>query len=252
MKKISAIYATFLICLISFGAGASSQQLELKTPRGVTIKIDTYNVGLRKALVLAPGQGCNARLDMYDAIASEAQKNNFTVVRLYWAYCLIAPTGNPSENLSNEKEDFLTALSYVKNTLGYANLNLYVGGKSLGSFVSSDVFMAQKNLQGLLMLTPICTDSQTDPKSHKNIFAESYPRLESEARLILFGHGSADPLCDNDHFFEYLEDKGNNFVPMVIKADHSLGVKNQDGQYNMELGARNLKTISKWIFTWLE
>jgi hypothetical protein len=49
-----------------------------------------------------------------------------------------------------------------------------------------------------------------------------------------------------------IEDKGNNFASLVTKGDHGLGIKNSDGQYNAELGAKNLQAISKWMFSWLK
>ncbi|MGZ3771439.1 MAG: alpha/beta family hydrolase [Bdellovibrio sp.] len=190
---------------------------------------------------------------MYDAIAAEAKGKGFTVVRLYWAYCVAdSKNGNPSDDLSTEKEDFTTALNYVRNDLKFTDTNIFVGGKSLGTFVSFEVFVSQKSLQALLMLTPVCTDSETDPKNHKNVFAENYIGLETEIRPVLLAQGNNDPLCDSNHFQDFLKDKGTNFIPLVVKGNHSFAIQNPDGQNNVELSTKNLQTISKWIFTWLK
>jgi len=207
---------------------------------------------MKSVLLLGPGQGCNPRLDMYNAIANEAKDKDFTVVRLYWAYCIIdSQKGNPSDDLSKEKEDFVTALSYVRNELKFTDSNIFIGGKSLGTYVSFAIFESQKSLQGLLMLTPVCTDAETDHKNPKNIFAESYPGLESETRNVLLAQGNADQICNTHHFQDYLNNKGTNFIPLVVRGDHSFGIQNPDGQYNLELKDKNLRAISKWIFTWL-
>ncbi len=251
MKNLINTFASIAL-LASLSAGAADQQVDLNTPRGSLIKLDIYNPGLPSALLMGPGQGCSPRLDMYGALAAEAKEKGVTLVRLYWAYCVADPqNGNPSDDLSTEKEDFSTALGYVKNELGLSDANIFIGGKSLGTFVSHEIFQAQKSLPGLVMLTPVCTDS-ADPNNHKNMFADYYPGLAAETRSVLLVQGNADPLCDTNHFQEYLKGKGNNFISLVTKGDHGLGIKNSDGQYNAELGAKNLQAISKWIFSWLK
>jgi predicted alpha/beta-hydrolase family hydrolase len=251
MKTFISAFVSIAL-FASLSAVGADQQVDLQTPRGSLVKIDIYNPGLPTALLMGPGQGCSARLDMYGALAAEAKEKGFTLVRLYWAYCVADPqNGNPSDDLSTEKEDFLTALGYVKGTLGFSDTNIFIGGKSLGTFVSYEIFQAQKSLPGLLMLTPVCTDS-SDPNNHKNMFADYYPGLAAEARSAVLVQGNADPLCDTNHFQEFLKGKANNFISLVTKGDHGLGIKNPDGQYNAELGAKNLQAISKWIFSWLK
>lgn len=95
-----------------------------------------------------------------------------------------------------------------------------------------------------------CTDS-SNPNNRKNMFESYYPGLAAETRPVSLVQGSTDPLCDTNHFQEYLKGKPNNFISIVTKGDHSLGIKNPDGQYNAELGKKNLQAISKWIFSWL-
>ncbi len=237
----------------SFFAQASDLQIDLNTQRGSLIKIDIYNPGLASLLVLAPGQGCNARLDMYDSIAGEGKTAGFTVVRLYWAYCVADPQGGiPSNDFSNEKEDFITVLNYVRDELKFNDTNISIGGKSMGTGITWEVFALQKYLNQFVMLTPICTDSETEPSNHKNIFSENYPGLDSESRNILLVQGNADPYCETNHFQSYISNKGNNFVPLVVKGTHSFGINNPDGQFNAEQSTKNLKVISKWIFTWLK
>lgn len=251
MKTLVHSIAILVLCACAFNATAADKTVELTTPRASLIKLDIYNPGSPAVLLLAPGSSCSPRLDMYDALALEAKTQPMTLVRVYWAYCLTKPTGTASDDLATEKEDFLTALDYVKNELGYPEAKIFVGGKSLGTFVSFEVFQAQSALAGLLMLTPVCTDA-ADPKDHKNIFAENYPNLLSETRSVLLVQGNVDPLCDTNHLQDSLRGVPNNFVSMVTKGDHGLGIKNPDGQYNADLSALNLKAIARWVFAWLK
>jgi len=250
MRLLFNAFAFITLSVFALSASAADQTVDIKTPRGSLIKIDIYNPGLPTALFIGPGQGCTPRLDMYGALATEAKVHGFTLVRLYWAYCVANPQGNPSTDLSTEKEDFLTALSYVKRDMGFSNEKIFIGGKSLGTFVSSEIFKTEPSLPGLVMLTPVCTDS-TDPNNRKNVFSEYYPELSAETRPVILIQGNVDPLCDTVHFQEYLKDKPSNFISLATNGDHGLGIKNPDGQYSTELGAKNLQAISRWIFSWL-
>lgn len=233
---------------VSFSANASNMQVDLKTPRGSTIKVDVYNPGAKRVMLLAQGQGCNARLEMYDAIAREAKADDFTLVRLYWAYCVTEPKGEVSEDLSLENEDLLTALEYVRTALKFDDTKIFIGGKSLGSLVSFDIFSKQKSLQALVLLTPVCTDS-TDPAATKNAFDVNYPGLAVETRPVLVTQGDVDLLCEAKHFQEYLQGKPASFSQLVVPGDHGFGLKNPDGSYDTALAAKNLDAISRWIFT---
>lgn len=87
MKNL--VNTVLILCgVFSLRTYASDVQVDLTTPRGSLIKLDIYNPGLQSVLLLGPGQGCGPRLDTYDAIAAEAKGKGFTVVRLYWAYCV--------------------------------------------------------------------------------------------------------------------------------------------------------------------
>lgn len=253
MKALTVLLWFTAIFLTTGNATAADIQVDLTTPRGSLVKLDIYNPGLGSLLLLAPGQGCGARYDMYNAIAAEAKESGFTLVRLFWAYCVADPEhGNPSQDLSLEGEDLISALKYARENLGFSDAKIYIGGKSLGSFVSAEVFKKEKLLQGLVLLTPVCTDAETNAGQHRNTFLENYPELNLETRPVLLAQGNADPICDANHFQDYVKSQGTNFVPLVVRGDHGFGVKNPEGQYIAELGAKNLRVIAKWIFSWLK
>lgn len=248
--KFVNIMMVIVLSGVTFSAFGSDHQVDLQTPRGSKIKVDIYNPGSMNVLLLAPGQGCNPRLEMYDRIAAEAKIHGFTVVRMYWAYCLTEPTGMVSNDYLFEKEDVVTALDHVRSELKFDDSAIFIGGKSLGSFIGFDVFRETPTLRGLVMLTPVCTDS-TDPKRTTNAFSANYPGLDLESRPILFAQGNADPLCETRHFQEYLFGKPANFVPLVVSGDHGFGKVKANGTYDTTLSAKNIETVSKWIFTWL-
>jgi predicted alpha/beta-hydrolase family hydrolase len=252
MKILISIFSVFASCVVSLNAWAAADKtVDLVAPRGSLIKIDIYNPGLPSVLLLAPGSGCGSRRDMYAAFAAEAKNKGMTLVRLYWAYCVSKPEGHPSQELAAEKEDLAVAFDYTKQTLGYSDAAIFVGGKSMGSFISYDLFRVQTKLPGLVLLTPVCTSAK-DPAHHKNKFAENYPELSQETRPVLLVQGNADPYCDTVHFQEYLKNKPSNFISLVTTGDHSFAIKNPDGQDDADLGLKNIQAISRWIFTWLK
>jgi predicted alpha/beta-hydrolase family hydrolase len=242
--------AIIFLCLFPAFAFAADKQVELQTSHGAVL-LDIYNPGLASVLLLAPGAGCGPRLDMYDPIAATARSKGFTLVRLYWAYCVAKPQGKPTEDLSKEKEDFGAAFHYVRSDLNYPLAKIVIGGKSQGTFVSQEMFQAEKQLPALLILTPVCTDDETDPKNPKNVMQEAYPALESEIRIVLMAQGDQDPLCHRMHFEEFLAGKGANFSAARLQGDHGFGIKNPDGSYNAELGRENIKALAAQIGAWL-
>lgn len=227
---------------LTASAAPAEKTFELTTPRGSIVKVDVYHPGESKVLLLAQGQGCSPRLDLYDAIAEQA--HGFTVARLYWSYC-VSGVGGASDDLSAEREDFLTVLSDLRRS--YADDQILIGGKSLGSFVSQDVFRDNSKLLALVLLTPVCTNNQ----SKANEFEANYPGLSTETRPVLLAQGNRDPLCDSAHFQEFTQALPKNFIPAVFMGDHGLGVKNADGTYDAPMGLRNLEALAKWMFTWL-
>jgi predicted alpha/beta-hydrolase family hydrolase len=248
--KITSLILSIAMTLVGAAASAISQQVDLTTPRGSLIKLDIYNPGLSKLLLLAPGSGCGKQLSLYNTLATQANEHGFTVVRLYWAYCIQdSENGRPTE-ISQLSEDFLTALDYSRNVLKFSDDKIFAGGKSLGSVVSYDVFHSMPSLQGLVLLTPLCTDRK-DPNNRSNRFHKSYKGLESESRLVLLIQGNNDDYCDTKHFQEYLAGKPSNFIPLVTKGDHSFAIQNPDGSENDDLTKKNKKSIAAWIFSWL-
>lgn len=104
-------------------AAPAKKSLNLTTPRGAAIVIDLYDgaPAAETLVLLAPGQGCSARLEMYDRLATEAAATGHRLARLYWAYCVKDPqSGQPSEMLENEIEDYETAIAHLAGSLNLA------------------------------------------------------------------------------------------------------------------------------------
>lgn len=213
----------------------------LQTPRGAKIVIDIFNASADRVLLLAPGQGCSPRHDLYDSLALEAVKNDVKLVRLYWAYCLTEPTGGPN-SLKEEIEDFQTALHYIREDLSVPAEKIWLGGKSLGSFVSYEVFQKENASPGLILLTPVCTQEDEKTGASTNSMNEFYPGLKNEKRPVLLVQGDQDGLCLSRHLDEYLKEAPAHFRLLRVPGNHGFGAGSEAET------ASGLKRLSEWIF----
>lgn len=193
---------TLLLCGALFGNSALAAEnaptwQSLKTPRQSQMEIQWLAPSSPTApvLVLAPGQSCNARRPLFEALAQAAHNQGVGLLRLEWSYCSLAKDlRKPSPELQGEKEDIQSALNWLKQT-GVKNPVL-LAGKSLGSLVSYGVFQNQPELKGLALLTPVCSYNE-DEKGQllnppNNMLEKHYPGLAQLMRPLLVSLGKAD------------------------------------------------------------
>lgn len=237
------------IFLILVGLPVFAESVNIHTPRGVEIRLDIYAKGHARALLLAPGQGCNPRLDLYETLADEAGRQGVTLIRMYWAYCLTTPNGEASADLALETEDFKAAIDYVSKSLGYSRESISLGGKSLGSLVSWPIFRDDSRFASLVLLTPVCTNTEISPST--NVFSDQYPKLSEEKRRVLLAQGNADPICETAHFQQFITATGINFTPLVIRGDHRFNIVSADGSVDQVASQKNLQALAQWLFIWL-
>ncbi|MBT9547664.1 MAG: hypothetical protein IV090_19890 [Candidatus Sericytochromatia bacterium] len=166
----------------------------LKTPRQSQMEIlwQAPKSPQAPVLVLAPGQSCNARRPLFEALAHAAHTQGVGLLRLEWSYCnLEKDQRKPSPELTSEKEDVETALNWIKQA-GVKN-PILLAGKSLGSLVSYGVFQSHPELTGLALLTPVCSYNE-DEKGQllnppQNMLAQHYPGLAQIQRPLLVSLG---------------------------------------------------------------
>ncbi|MBX3019071.1 MAG: hypothetical protein KF767_14380 [Bdellovibrionaceae bacterium] len=252
MRFILPLLFVPLISLSTLAAPAK-KSVEILTPRGAKIVIDLYDgaPGATRLMLLAPGQGCNARLEMYDRLAEESQDTGVRLARLYWAYCVADPAkGQPSGMLENEIEDMETAIQKLATDLSLTREQIVLGGKSLGSFVSHDIFRREAKHPSLVLLTPVCSHAEKEGEPAQNYMNENYPTLATETRPVLVVNGTSDPLCETRHLLEFLAGKGPNFKVMVTHGNHALGMTDANGTWLDAEYTANLKAVGRWIFSW--
>ncbi len=173
---------------------ATGSWQSLQTPRQSQMEIlwQAPKSASAPVIVVAPGQSCNARRPLFEALAQAAHHQGVGLLRLEWSYCSLAKDmRKPSPELTSEKADVETALNWLQQT-GAKN-PILLAGKSLGSVVSYGVFQSHPELKGLALLTPVCSYNE-DEKGQllnppKNMQAQHYPGLAKMQRPLLVSLG---------------------------------------------------------------
>lgn len=226
MKRLHLL-TTFALTCCSFEAAAITAESTLATPRGAIVEllVDIPDgAGPHAALVLAPGQGYHARLPLMDRLAKDLVIRGVAVVRFNWAYFAKDPkTGKPTDDLSTEIEDMQTVLAATKKLPRLDPNRLAVGGKSLGSLVSWQVFRDDASLRAGALLTPVCTNYQSDGKNDATL--HNYPKLNANTRPLLLVSGDSDPLCPNRYLYSAAATIASGARVVVPGGNHNFATK---------------------------
>lgn len=228
------------------------------TPRGDELEITVQEAAASSpTIIIAPGQSCNSKGQLFEVVGKNGTIAGFTVVRFEWAYCLKDPSKpNPSADLKNEVEDFATVLDYAKNLSSVDSKKIVISGKSLGSIVAYSIFHSNPNLKALALLTPICSytmDENGNPLPKPlQVCEESYPGLKMETRPILMTMGDQDSLCILNILFDYLKDSNGNILVNVAGGDHGFRLKKADETLDSVRTTKNIETVVGNLLNWVD
>lgn len=206
-------------------------------------------------LVVAPGQSCNARRPLFEAIESAARAQGIGLLRLEWSYCA-NPEGQrrPSADYAAERQDIERALSWASAQASLQKRQLLLAGKSMGSLVSYQVFQQSSQLKGLGLLTPVCSydsDEQGQPLNPPlNQMSENYPELAKVTRPTLISLGSQDSLCHLPYLYQAIQASQPNLSLQIFGGGHSLQILNAQNQENAPATARNLAAFANSLINW--
>ncbi len=260
--------AWMMVLVLSFGfldpVEASTSHL-LKTPRGILLRVE-LEIPAKPArdypiLIVAPGQSCNSKSQLFEILSRDALIAGFTVLRFDWAYCAVHPQNPvPSAFLANEIEDMETVLKFAKEfamSNGFARPNqIKLVGKSQGSFVAYKLFQRHPDLRALALLTPVCTytrDGQNRPMQVPvSVGAQNYPGLKTQNRPVLFISGSSDEFCLSSSLSELVDGAGPLVSTLLVNGDHSLRIVAPDGAVDSAATTANIEHAVRSLLNWLE
>lgn len=240
-------------------AFATAETIKIATPRGAEIEITVHPASMAKSptIIIAPGQSCNSKGPLFETLGKKGPLGAFNVIRFEWAYCLKDPTKpNPSANLVNENEDYLTVLNYAKTLPSVDTNKILIAGKSLGSLVAYSIFKSDITTKALILLTPICSYTTDENGNLLNepmrVCDENYPEMKKDKRPIIMAMGDKDDLCILGVLFDYLKDSSGNIQVNIAGGDHGFRIKSSDGTLDNERTLRNIDNVIGNILNWAD
>lgn len=249
----SLILALFMIAPVAFAADT----IILKTPRGADVNVTLHipQGAHLPAVVVAPGQSCNSKGQIFETLGQAGFAEHVAVVRFEWDYCNSNPSQpTPSPELRNEIEDFQTVLEYARSNSSIDINKITIAGKSLGSIVAYSVFAKETEVKTLVLLTPVCsytTDDNGNPLPNPlSVCEENYPKIKDDVRPVLMTMGNADNLCILPILYDFLKDSKGNIATVVAGGDHGLAVKDNAGNVDQVRTQNNIDAVVKSVLNW--
>ena len=245
--KIPAACAALLLI-----AAASAFGQPTTVPRGDGVAISAIvdlptGAGKVPAVVLAPGQGYHMGLPVMASTARGLNEQGIAVIRFNWSYFTSVPRGQPSADLSVELQDLQAVLAAARAHARIDARQVSVGGKSLGSGVAWRAFVADRQLQSALMLTPVCSRVPKGENAPKAEAGENYPGLDAEPRPSLWISGDADPLCAPSVLYAFAATGQKRTRVAIVGGDHSFENRALPAAEAEVFRAVNLKAVTALI-----
>jgi hypothetical protein len=235
----------------------ASETVKITTPRGagVTVTMHIPPGAHLPILVVAPGQSCNSKGFLFEALGDQGLKRHYAVFRFEWSYC---ETSNktPSAGLRNELEDMAAVLEFAKKHAAVEDSNIVIAGKSMGSGVAYKIFSQRPELKALVLLTPLCsetTDENDKPLPKPlSVCEKNYPHLKEDRRPILMTMGNKDEACVLPVLFDYLKDSKGNVQTFVAGGDHGFRIFDVTGAVDPVKTQTNIETVVGVTLNWMD
>ncbi len=256
------IFSSLLLMTVNLAFAGTVETLKLKTPRGVEIDAVIHYPDATAtatapapvpAVIIGSGQGYHMGLPLTEGLAKKIAEKGYVAIRFNWNY--FSHGGQPSEDLSNEVEDFATAVAFAKTNPKIDKDKIIVAGKSLGTIVSYKYFTSDTQVKALVLMTPVCTwrwDDKGDPlPTPIGIGAETYPELLNSKRPIVVALGNSDPMCSIPMLYDFLKDSTGNIATIVVEGDHSLNVGAGNDPAFEKRNAENIGAATEMIAHWV-
>lgn len=260
MGKLASAFLGLVFASTAFGGTVDT--FKVRTPRGVDVDaIATYPDAASAtskvpAIVIAPGQGYHMALPIIQEFADKAAAAGIASIRFNWNYFSTDPTnGEPSTDLKNEIEDMQMVLNYAKAESRVDATQILLAGKSLGTFVAYDLFKNDSSLKGLVLMTPVCTQS-TDENDHPlphplPVAALNYPGLTDMNRSVVMALGNADDLCSVNMLYDFLKDAKATIPVVVVAGNHSWNLGPGSDPVFTHRNAQNVDQATSMVAHWV-
>lgn len=184
-------------------------------------------------LIIASGKGYHKDLPITQRLADKSAEKGFVSIKFNWDYH--SKNIQPEQGYENEFQDLRDVITFAKNLPEVDSTRIYLAGKSLGSFITYNVFAADSLLAGAILLTPIIPNQEYG--------ANLYPELKTINRNLAFIVGSKDyDNCPIKQLYQYLQDAEQDFPVIVVGGDHGLNLGSYENEKYDEINLQNINT----------
>lgn len=195
-------------------------------------------------IIIAPGNGYHKDLPLIKILADKAEKNNIAAVRFNWQF--YSNKSKPSEKYAVEVNDVIDIIRKMKVHPQIDSQRVYIIGKSLGSVLAYRAALRDKNLKGIVLLTPIMPDTTG---SYNEFY---YPGILKEQRPVLFALGDNDAdNCILKTLYKCASLMETTPDILVTQGDHGFNIEEyQEGKTSVK-NDKNIDNITDLVIQWL-
>ncbi len=239
MKKNVLITLILLVSCIYLTAQAkpltATGTINIHLPRGK---------GIFPCVILCPGRGYHKNRPLLKDFAKQAVDEGFAAIRFDWDF-FTAGT-DVSDELETEIQQLEKVVEQIKAIPQIDTTRIYLAGKSLGSLIAYRVFLSDKSLRGIILLTPVIPAIETAE--------EMYPGLKTEERKVVFILGNEDfNSCRLQTLYRYLAECKAAVPVISLAGGHGFEqYYTTKDPYLQKLDKSNVNTAVECAVYWLK
>jgi uncharacterized protein len=212
------------------------RESSFEAPGGSVPFVRNKGRGARASVVLAHGAGAGMRSEFMEVMATALAGGGLDVWRFEFLYMA---NGRRSPDRAQVLEE--TWRHVMDGVRGKSDLPLFVGGKSMGGRIASQVVAAGADADGLVFLGyPL-----HPPGKPERLRAEHLAAIRSP---MMFVEGARDPFCPLDTLEEVLSGiKAKTEIVVIPDGDHSYKVRKSSGRSTAEAWDEVSGAVRDWV-----
>lgn len=192
--------------------------------------------GARATVILAHGAGAGMRSEFMEIIAEALVAAAVNVWRFEFPY--MAKGRRSPDRAPVLEEAWRLVIDHVRST---TDGSLFVGGKSMGGRIASQVAAAGTDVDGLVFLGyPLHPPGKPERLRAEHLAAIKVP--------MLFVEGTRDPFCPLETLQKIIDDLGAHTDLVVISdGDHSYKVRKSSGRSTNDAWNEVAGAVRDWV-----
>jgi hypothetical protein len=212
---------------------------EYTTVSSVWAVPEDFRAGQADALILAHGAGNDMNHPFLSFVHESLAAEGWLTIRFNFPY---KEQGKKAPDVAAKLErTFRAVLLQARNDEALKPRRLFIGGKSLGGRIASQLAAQGEDVAGLVFLGyPLHPPAQPAKLRVAQLKDISCP--------MLFISGSKDPFCQLNHLKQTLKSlKRRTNLYIIEEGDHSFQVPQHTGRTEKDVWREIVSVISRWL-----